>query len=656
MANLTQIVYLTREDYEALLADTHDPKQYTKNGKTIYYDENALYITPETVTMEDLSGTLPVSKGGTGASSFTTGQLLVGNGTNAISTKAISSSIINNANTIPTTQAVYNDALLKSGGTMTGNILGNGTATLGSSAHPFHQLVLGGATNANLAADSTNPRITFQESNGTQPVHLIYSDYDNYRSPAGLKIIGGTSASPAWLEVEGNVYAAAFKGNADTATAFSANKEVKLTGDVTGSASSTGGWSIATTIGKDKVTNAMLAGSIANEKLANSSVKIGNKTISLGETATLADIGVSYPVTSVAGNTGTITADTLRTSLGLSNAMHFLGVTTTNISTGTANTTATVTIGSSNVTAAAGDVVLYGSQEYVWGNSKWNLLGDESSYKVKQTAVNDPTAATTTSTTFIDTISQDANGVITATKKTLPTASTTVAGITKVGASGGAAAYSHTHSYLANTNTGAADRPIYITGNAPAQTTYRMSGTNTTATAAIAITTDLPTGNWYVNGTAGIYNQSDGVVYAEQYNSSWIHEIYGDYRTGQIAVRGKNNGTWQAWRKVLDSSNWKTLIGATTAAASATKYLREDGSWQVPVDTKNTAGSTNSESKLYLIGATTQAANPTTNSYKYTYTNNGLLSAIKLGLNLNGTEKAHMEWNDTDQSIDFVFN
>jgi len=25
-------------------------------------------------------------------------------------------------------------------------------------------------------------------------------------------------ASPAWLEVEGNIYAAAFKGNADTAT------------------------------------------------------------------------------------------------------------------------------------------------------------------------------------------------------------------------------------------------------------------------------------------------------------------------------------------------------------------------------------------------------------------------------------------------------
>ena len=70
-------------------------------------------------------------------------------------------------------------------------------------------------------------------------------------------------------------------------------------------------------------------------------------------------------------------------------------------------------------------------------------------YKPVQTAVSDPTASTSTSTTFIDTISQDKNGVITATKKTLPTASSTVAGITKVGASGGAAAYSHTHTGFA---------------------------------------------------------------------------------------------------------------------------------------------------------------------------------------------------------------
>lgn len=67
--------------------------------------------------------------------------------------------------------------------------------------------------------------------------------------------------------------------------------------------------------------------------------------------------------------------------------------------------------------------------------------------------VSAPTASSTTSTTFVDTISET-NGKISATIKTLPTASTSVAGITKVGASGGAAAYSHTHSgYVPTTRT-----------------------------------------------------------------------------------------------------------------------------------------------------------------------------------------------------------
>ena len=57
--------------------------------------------------------------------------------------------------------------------------------------------------------------------------------------------------------------------NAEEADKFSSTREIKLTGNVTGSASSDGesGWSIATTIPSGVVTNAMLAGSIANNKL-----------------------------------------------------------------------------------------------------------------------------------------------------------------------------------------------------------------------------------------------------------------------------------------------------------------------------------------------------------------------------------------------------
>lgn len=54
-------------------------------------------------------------------------------------------------------------------------------------------------------------------------------------------------------------------------------------------------------------------------------------------------------------------------------------------------------------------------------------------YKTRQTAVSDPTAHnTTTATSFIDTISQDANGVITATKKNITSATTSAKGIVQL--------------------------------------------------------------------------------------------------------------------------------------------------------------------------------------------------------------------------------
>lgn len=68
-------------------------------------------------------------------------------------------------------------------------------------------LHLGGATSATMTIASTNPRIKFSEGSDGQPVYLIYSDYDSYRPPAGLKVVGGTSATPAWFETEGSFYA-----------------------------------------------------------------------------------------------------------------------------------------------------------------------------------------------------------------------------------------------------------------------------------------------------------------------------------------------------------------------------------------------------------------------------------------------------------------
>lgn len=139
----------------------------------------------------------------------------------------------------------------------------------------------------------------------------------------------------------------------------------------------------------------MLAGSIANNKLTNSAVTIAGNNISLG---------------------GSIDATTLRESLGLSNAMHFVGIATVAITDGSTTNPSI----SGYTTKQKGDVIIdkESAYEYVWTGSKWEKLGGDDSYKTVQTAVADPTASGNSST-FIKTISQDKNGVITATKATI---------------------------------------------------------------------------------------------------------------------------------------------------------------------------------------------------------------------------------------------
>jgi hypothetical protein len=61
------------------------------------------------------------------------------------------------------------------------------------------------------------------------------------------------------------------------------------------------------------------------------------------------------------------------------------------------------------------------------------------------------------------------------------------------------------------------------------------------------VNANIPT-SYGLGGSVG--SQSDGGLYVAGYSTSWYHEIYGDFRTGGIAVRGKYSGTWQAWRNV----------------------------------------------------------------------------------------------------------
>jgi len=120
--------------------------------------------------------------------------------------------------------------------------------------------------------------------------------------------LGASSTTLAGLtSVTSTAFVGALTGNASTVTT-----NANLTGDVT----SVGN---ATTIGAAKVTNAMLAGSISNANLANSSTTIGTTAISLGGTATT--IAGLTSVTST-GFTGALTgnASTATTAAALTTA------------------------------------------------------------------------------------------------------------------------------------------------------------------------------------------------------------------------------------------------------------------------------------------------------------------------------------------------
>jgi hypothetical protein len=99
--------------------------------------------------------------------------------------------------------------------------------------------------------------------------------------------------------------------------------------------------------------------------------------------------------------------------LGLSNALVYKGIATESIIEDSA--TATYKIGSKTYTATNGDVVFYEDFEFVWNGEKWERLGGNVNYKVVQQPLTDNVSGN--GIRFVDTVSQDGNGVITVTKK-----------------------------------------------------------------------------------------------------------------------------------------------------------------------------------------------------------------------------------------------
>ena len=68
----------------------------------------------------------------------------------------------------------------------------------------------------------------------------------------------------------------------------------------------------------------------------------------------------------------------------------------------------------------------------------------------------------------------------------------------------------------------------------------------TTATTSLGLEQSVNAIGYVSN--VNILGQNDGALIVQRYSDSWKAEIFIDYRTGQMATRGKNNGTWKSWR------------------------------------------------------------------------------------------------------------
>ena len=123
-----------------------------------------------------------------------------------------------------------------------------------------------------------------------------------------------------------------------------------------------------------------------------------------------------------------------------------------------------------------------------------------------------------------------------------------------------------------------------------------------------------------------------------------------------------------ATKALTQKGTWETFNNYTHPTTSGNKHVPSGGSsgqflgWDSDgtakwvanpnTDTKNTAGSTDTSSKIFLIGATSQAANPQTYSQDTTYVDtDATLASTKVRV----AEKCTLQFNATTNALDFVF-
>jgi len=95
------------------------------------------------------------------------------------------------------------------------------------------------------------------------------------------------------------------------------------------------------------------------------------------------------------------------------------------------------------------------------------------------------------------------------------------------------------------------------------------------------------------------------------------------------------NGSWNSWK----------LVQANLEDYATQSWVTTQGYLTTYTDTKNTTGSTDTSSKIFLVGATSQAANPQTYSHDTVFVDtNGRLNSAAPASSANDTTVATTKW------------
>ena len=151
-----------------------------------------------------------------------------------------------------------------------------------------------------------------------------------------------------------------------------------------------------------------------------------------------------------------------------------------------------------------------------------------------------------------------------------------------------------------------------------------------------------------------------GTAYSHPTHTAHTAGIYkitvdslGHVSAATAAAKGDLTGIIGNFGAASASAAGSTGLVPAPAKGDQAKFLRADGKWIVPTDTntdtKNTAGATNSTSKLFLVGAASQGANPQTYSNSAVYASAGRLYSngrMVLDIQVGGTQPTNQAAGD----------